>query len=428
MDDNFEMIFFFTFLCIVSLVYLLEKRELEEAKVKLLKEVEERKKLSQSLFDSEERVSLALKSSKTGTWDWDLLTGHMYFDEYKLKLFKLKPGEFKETLEDFMNYLHPEDLERISKVIEESIANLLPVNEEYRIICKDGTVRYISSRGKVYGDANGSPIKMTGVCWDITDKKEVEAKLKETTKELAKKAKELKRSNRDLENFAYIASHDLQEPLRKVIAFGDRLVEKYHSELNDQGRDYIERMQKSTIRMQKLLKDLLNYSKLNSQPADFKYLDLNETFTDLLSDIEHRIVETSTVIGISSEFPVIYADENRIRELFQNLILNAIKFAKEDVRPYVEIEVNHIKEEGTEYCEISFKDNGIGFDDKYSERIFQQYQRLHGMNEYEGTGMGLAICKKIALQHDGDIRAESQPGYGSAFIVKLPIAALAVPA
>lgn len=255
----------------------------------------------------------------------------------------------------------------------------------------------------------------------ILEQEEITKIIKQRDKELAIKAKELERSNKELENFAYIASHDMREPLRKVIAFGDLLQRKCSAELSDKGRDYVERMTSATYRMQKLLDDLLKYSRVSSGSGDFHTVSLSALMEEIISDLEEKIKETHSVILVTSELPEIEADETQIRQLFQNLISNSIKFTANDTHPLIKIKAEKQNYDGKDFVEITLKDNGIGFDEKFKHKIFEQFQRLHGKNEYEGTGMGLAICKKISERHDGSIDVHSKEGEGSTFYIKLPV-------
>jgi light-regulated signal transduction histidine kinase (bacteriophytochrome) len=238
---------------------------------------------------------------------------------------------------------------------------------------------------------------------------------------------ELARSNGELEKFAHIASHDLQEPLRKIQAFGDRLKRQCNETLTDQGRDYIERMQNAASRMQSLIDDLLTLSRITTKAQPFVLVDLAQVVKEVLSDLEVRIEEAKAEVDVGW-LPTIDADPLQMRQLLQNLISNALKFHPIGELPRVRIYGQLLKGEeppplgdSATLCQIIVQDSGIGFDEKYLDRIFNVFQRLHGRSEYEGTGMGLAICRKIAERHEGTITAESRPGQGATFIVTVPI-------
>lgn len=241
-------------------------------------------------------------------------------------------------------------------------------------------------------------------------------------------SQELARSNAELQQFASIASHDLQEPLRKIQAFGNRLQEKYGNVLNEQGADYIRRMQNAAQRMQILIDDLLVFSRITTRAQPFITVNLAKIAKEVLSDLEVLIQQTEAQVELS-ELPSIHADPLQMRQLLQNLIGNALKFRRKNEPPRVKIysQIIDNREQLTEnllntyLCQITVEDNGIGFDQKYCDRIFQVFQRLHGRSEYEGTGIGLAICRKIVERHGGSIAAESKPSQGAKFIVTLPM-------
>ncbi|WP_017314294.1 PAS domain-containing protein [Mastigocladopsis repens] len=236
---------------------------------------------------------------------------------------------------------------------------------------------------------------------------------------------ELLRSNDELQQFAFIASHDLQEPLRKIKTFGERLKAAYSDALTDQGRDYLDRMQNATRRMQALIEDLLTLSRVTTRGQPFVPVDLTQVTQEVLSDLEIRIQQTGAYVEVG-ELPIIHADPLQMRQLLQNLIGNALKFHRQGERPIVNIYTQQLNDQdAVEFCQIIVEDNGIGFDEKYLDRIFNVFQRLHGRSEYEGTGIGLAICRKIVERHNGSISAQSTPGQGSRFIVILPINSVA---
>lgn len=284
---------------------------------------------------------------------------------------------------------------------------------------------------------------------NITNHKDLELKL-------AKQSEQLEASNKELESFAYIASHDLQEPLRKVITFGDRLIDSLGVRINERENEYILRMQKSTTRMQKLLDDLLEFSRVSHNKYNWREMDSSKVFMDVIRDLEERIIVSKASISFSfikaekieSEFdrnykletktidvasagktiddlesvaayifPRMQLDETQARRIFQNLISNAIKYRELDKAPLIKIEVSSAS---ANRWQFKIEDNGIGFEEEYKERIFRQFERLHGKSEYEGTGMGLATVKKVVERHDGEILVSSNPGKGSQFNVILP--------
>ena len=248
---------------------------------------------------------------------------------------------------------------------------------------------------------------------DITERKAAD----ET---LTQKAAELARSNSELEQFAFVASHDLQEPLRKIQAFGDRLRGKCEGVVPPEALEYLERMQSASARMRRLIDDLLTFSRVIRNSEPFQLVDLTGLIREVLGDLEVRIERTGATIEVG-DLPMIDADPMQMRQLFQNLIGNALKFQPPGNTPIVKISGRTVTTPAGKSCaEISIKDNGIGFDEKYVERMFAVFQRLHGRTEYEGTGVGLAVCRRITDRHGGTITARSNPGDGATFTVTLP--------
>lgn len=241
-----------------------------------------------------------------------------------------------------------------------------------------------------------------------------------TQEQLQAYTRKLEQSNRELEDFAFVASHDLQEPLRKVQAFGDRLKRKYSTALSEEGLDYLERMQKAAQRMQILIADLLAFSRITTRGQPFITTDLNQILQEVLSDLEVTLQRTQAQV-VASSLPILEADPLQMRQLLQNLLSNALKFQPPGQIPQITIQSRLIGPHGGQ-CQVklTIQDNGIGFDPKYGDRIFTMFQRLHGRNEYEGTGVGLAICRKIVDRHNGTITAESELNAGATFIIFLP--------
>jgi signal transduction histidine kinase/ligand-binding sensor domain-containing protein len=245
----------------------------------------------------------------------------------------------------------------------------------------------------------------------------LEALVAQHTRELAEKNARLEQSNRDLEHFAYVASHDLQEPLRKIQAFSDRVGRQYAEKIDAQGRDYLTRMGSAASRMQRLIDDLLSLSRVTTRGNPLEPIDLSPLVDEVVNDLEHRIQTTRGTVEVG-DLPVIHADPVQMRQVFQNLIGNALKFHRPDVPPVVRVTAVRT---GTASVEISIEDNGIGFENKDAERVFLPFQRLHGRTQYEGTGIGLTIVQKIIERHGGRIRAQSEPGRGTRFAVTLPL-------
>jgi signal transduction histidine kinase len=271
-------------------------------------------------------------------------------------------------------------------------------------------IRQPSLEAPIFVSVTGRPIKgadgvVTGgvvILHDITERKRAE--------------QELRNSNRELEEFAYVASHDLQEPLRKVQAFASCLRDSQAAVLDAEGRDYLDRLQSAGARMAALVSDLLEISSISSKKRQFVPVNLNEVVAEVVLDLETRLTETAGRVEVL-DLPTVVSDPLQMRRLLQNLIANALKFHRKGQAPVVRISAE--LSEGT--CRLSVADNGIGFDEKYLETVFAMFQRLHGRGEFEGTGMGLAICRRIVERHGGTITARSTLGQGATFIVTMPI-------
>lgn len=383
----------------------------------IIHDITELKKTEAALRESESRINSIIQTAVDGIITIDTrgvveminpsacrLFGYDESEVLGRKINMLMPEPDKSLHDNYMHHYHETGEKRI-----------IGIGREVSGLKKDGTIfpLYLSisevqlSDRKVY----------TGFIHDITRQKVTEERLR-------RYAAELERSNRELQDFAYVSSHDLQEPLRKIQAFGDRLKMKEYENLSEQGKDYVDRMLNAAVRMQNLINDLLTFSRVTSQAKPFVKTDLNLIARDVLSDLEIAIERTHAKVVVGP-LPVIEAEPTQMRQLLQNLISNALKFSKEGETPVVKVYAKELQVKahmtatpGDELVELHVEDNGIGFNEKYLDRIFNIFQRLEGQ-KYEGSGIGLAICRKIAIRHGGDITASSKPGEGTHFIVTL---------
>jgi PAS domain S-box-containing protein len=296
------------------------------------------------------------------------------------------------------------------------------LNRLEAVIDRNGNFAWRSNSKVPLREPDGKISGLVCVSVDVTERHQAEEKLSHF-------ASQLQNSNDQLQEFASVVSHDLQEPLRKILAFGDRLETKCADSLSEQGREYLERIQDATRRMQTLIRDLLTLSRVTSQGQPFGPVDLDKIVREVVSDLEIRVEQTHARVEIGV-LPVIQADPSQMRQLFQNLLGNALKFQRPGEPPEVVVSSRILEARennpigtlpGDLICQIVVRDNGIGFDAKYAERIFALFQRLHGRGTYEGTGIGLAVCRKITDRHGGNIVAKSSEGEGAAFIVTLPV-------
>ena len=312
---------------------------------------------------------------------------------------------------------HLRGLERLQTT---GVTHVIGKSVELQGLRKDGSIFPLDLSLSTWNLGNNT--FYGGIIRDISERKQ-------TYEQLKLLADKLERSNRELQAFAYVASHDLQEPLRKVQAFGDRLKATAGSVLSEESRDYLARMLNAAKRMQTLINDLLLFSRVSTQTSPFQPVNLGQIARDVLSDLEVRIQQTGGRVELD-ELPTIEADPLQMRQLFQNVISNALKFFRTGVPPLVKIQSEMLpgpddtSAENTPsdaICRVLIVDNGIGFEEKYLDRIFGVFQRLHSRQDYEGTGIGLAICRKIVERHRGTITARSRPDHGATFILTLPV-------
>ena len=370
---------------------------------------EEQKKAKEELQKNKISLENAQRIARVGNWDWNIVTNELYWSDEIYRIFGLKPIEFGATYESFIKTVHPDDREFVQISVDEALHENKPYSIDHSIVLSNGAVRIVHEEAEVSFDETGKAIKMVGTVQDITERKRAEKKLYKTMKDL-------ERSNAELEQFAYIASHDLQEPLRSVASFTQLLQQRYKDKLDEDANEFIKFAVDGATRMQSLIQDLLLLSRVGTRGEPFKETDMNIILNYVIENITQSIKDTNAKIT-NDPLPVIFADDSQMIQLLQNLILNAIKFHG-DEPPHIHISA---KAKAKDWV-FSVKDNGIGIDSKYFEKIFVVFQRLHKGGEYEGTGIGLAVCKKIAQRHGGKIWVESAgKNKGSTFIVKLPI-------
>lgn len=400
--------------------------KLKELKNTLKYKVEELKKAHEELEKAKDLFKEAEALANYGSFDWDVEKDIILWSDGLKRLFA---GNNISKLPTILKYsffesrIHKDDTDRINEIVQESIKTKKPYSFEHRLINLDEVEKTVHTQGWVTTNENNELLRFIGNTVDITEMKVYE-------KDLKYKIEELNRSNQDLEQFAYIASHDLQEPLRKIMAFGDRLSTKYGEELGSDGQFYLSRMLDAASRMKILMENLLSYSRVSTKTEPFELVDLGLTVEGILSDLEMKIQDVDAQITMM-KMPTLNALPTQMQQLFQNLITNALKFIKPNVKPIISIEAYETDFEEVSLMGVPFKhdkyykivvsDNGIGFDAEYAEKIFLIFQRLHGRSEFEGTGLGLAICKKIVDNHHGYIIAKSELNKGATFTVYLPI-------
>jgi PAS domain S-box-containing protein len=381
---------------------LLDEKGQLSSTMSLVEDITERKRAENKLKEAREKLNIALENGNIGIWEWNLKTDEVIWDERMEKMFGLEPGTFGKTFKAFAALLNEEDISHIQKSIGNALEKGSPVETIFRTKSINGKSKYISSKALVNRDKDQNPVSLTGVCFDVTAMREGAEQL------VLKLNEELLRSNKELEQFAYVASHDLQEPLRMVSSFTQLLSMRYKDQLDQEAQEFIKFAVDGALRMQNLINDLLEYSRVQTRGKDLSVTDMHDILGQTVNNLSIKIQEKNALVT-NDELPTVLADGGQMVQLFQNLIGNALKFCK--TTPMVHISA---KEEKDDYL-FSVKDNGIGIEPQYFDRIFQIFQRLHPKDEYGGTGIGLAICRRIVERHGGKIWVESQPGEGTEF-------------
>lgn len=383
----------------------------------IVRDIAERKYAQEALTRSEMRYRTLAEDSTNVICVSDPNAVYTYVSPACRTLFGYEPEELIGC--PAQDFCHPDDLEGLQHAYDATLLSGALITFAHRFRRKDGGYGWIESTFRQMRDPmSGDIAEVQASVRDITDRKRAEDELRSL-------AASLEASNRELDHFATVASHDLQEPLRKIQAFGDRLKSRYDDVLDERGQDYLERMESAASRMRALIDNLLALSRVTTKGQPFTPVDLEEVAHAVVSDLELLIGDNGGRVEIA-ELPTIEADPLQMRQLIQNLIANSLKFSREGVPPVIKLyseEVPSTDGSGheAESARVVVEDNGIGFEEKYLDRIFTVFERLHGRSQCAGTGMGLAICKKIANHHGGDITARSAPGEGATFIVTLPL-------
>lgn len=399
----------------------------------LEREVAERERAEEELRIANAQLNEAQQIAKMGHWQWDVATDKVTWSEGLYKINGLQPDgtmDYNKVLE----LIHPEDRKQMMAATDQALQTKTYPSFLYRV-GQNGDARIMQAHGSVVTDEQGQVKKLTGTVQDVTEQYSAQ-------QQLLAKTVELENINTELERFAYVASHDLQEPLRKILTFASLMQKDLDGQLSEKSRVYMEKIIGASTRMQHLIDDVLHFSALQKESLAFEPVDLNACIRQVLSDLEVQITQTGATVQVDS-LPTLEAVSPLLTQLFQNLISNAIKFRKKDTLPVVEIRgqvltgdalvARYGKEDrfltplqqgfwqAESFLQLTILDNGIGFEQAYAQKIFELFQRLHSHSTYEGTGIGLAICKRIVEQHHGVIRATGQLNKGATFTIILPV-------
>lgn len=399
-------------------------------------DVTEHHHMLQRLRESEQLHKQAQALTHIGNWSWVIHDKKITWSDEMYRIYGLAPQSEEITFERFLSFIHPEDKEVRLAEIQHSLETLTVKEYHFRITTAEGLQKVLRGKGEMVADQNGRPLVMLGTCQDVTreftltrELREREQYLEKLNQSLEHANQELSRSNEELESFNFIASHDLQEPLRKIQVYSNRILESGLNELPESLREYFSRINKASNRMQKLIEDFLSFSQTFNISHAAEEVDMNKMMEEIRMELTTRIEEKRAELT-TTVLPPVYGIPFQIKQLMINLISNALKYTDPGVAPQIaitgSIEIgSNVPEEDAgpkiSYTKISVADKGIGFEEKYKTKIFELFQRLHSKNAYSGTGIGLALCKKIVQNMQGFITAESQPGKGSVFTFYLPV-------
>ena len=372
----------------------------------------------QKLIQTETLYKQTQALNKLGNWSWEIKSDKLYWSDELFRIYGLEPQSEILSFRRFISFIHPDDSEKRLQQLQYQLSH--PGSSEYffRIISADGKQKILYGQNEVLCDEQGIPSKITGTCQDVTKQKELEISLYQKTVQLEK-------SNESLQQFAYICSHDLKEPLRKISILGDRLGMLIKDRLDEQSATILGKITGTSMRLHRMIDDVLSISSISSV-TNFT----NQSLSGILDEVLQNIGLEQHLVKIEyRNLPRLTINGAQFRQLFQNLVINSIKFRKEGTDPHILIQQEYPTQEQIEkagldeslkYTCIRYQDNGIGFDPVYSEKIFGMFQRLHSQSSYEGTGIGLSICKRIVENHHGRIYAESKPGEGASFFILIP--------
>lgn len=399
---------------------VLARDRLERANEELQREIAERRQAEESARHVSERLSVAARAASLGIWDWNIVTNELVWDDRMYELYGVRRGDFPGAYEAWLSALHPDDRAAADEVSRQVREGQREYDTEFRAVWPDGSVRYIKAYGRVLRDDAGRPLRMIGVNFDITERRRADEEIRQLNAELehrvAQRTDELTTANKELEAFSYSVSHDLRAPLRHIDGFLGLMRERLGSSLDDRSRGYMDAVSDAAQRMGKLVDDLLAFSRMGRAELSTGVVRLDRLAQEAIREVGGDAAGRRVLFSVGS-LPTVSGDEAMLRTVLVNLVSNALKFTKR--RDPAHIELGTL--DGHEHEHVVFvRDDGVGFDPAYAHKLFGVFQRLHRVDEFEGTGIGLASVRRIISRHGGRTWAEGTPGGGATFYFTLP--------
>lgn len=374
---------------------------------------------TEALRLSEERFRIAAESASDLIWERDIVKGRLAWFGNIDEILGYGPGEFPRTIEAWEKIIHPDDHDRVMTSLDQHLQTRKPYLEEYRIFKKDGSILYWLDSGTGLWDEEGKAYKMIGAVSDITERKQAEEEIRQLNANLEQRVIErtaqLEAANKELEAFSYSVSHDLRAPLRAIDGFSGIVLEDYSEKLDEEGKRFLNIICDNTQKMGQLIDDLLAFSRIGRQEIKIAEVEMDKLAKSVFEELKTTVSDRTFNLNIKP-FPPAYVDRAMIRQVFANLLSNAVKFTRPKERAVIEVDG---RSEGDENIYL-IRDNGVGFDMQYVNKLFGVFQRLHSAEEFEGTGVGLAIVQRIIHRHGGRVWAEGKMGEGATFYFTLP--------
>lgn len=379
----------------------------------------ERKRVEESLRLMNERYELSTRAARMGVWDWNLQKNELVWDERMYELYGVKREDFASAYEAWLQGIHPDDRVASDEISQQAQRGEREYDTEFRVVWPDGSIHYLKAYGQFVRDAEGEPLRMTGVNFDITRRRCAEEEVRKLNRELEQRVvyrtAQLEAANKELESFSYSVSHDLRTPLRAIDGFSHILLEEYATTLDDEGKRLLTVVRENTERMGQLIDDILKFSRAGRLEVNFARIDMEKMAQDVFNELASSVAGSGLQLEIEP-IPPAMGDSAMMHQVFVNLLSNAIKFSRTQETPRIQVGATIAGNETIYFV----KDNGVGFDMQYADKLYGVFQRLHGTFEFEGTGIGLAIVKRIITRHGGRVWAEGKVDEGATFYFLLP--------